>query len=58
MSNEEQTAAQPDERAPFRGWWDVEYGCKFDEVPGVMGAAFREVAEKAWQAARTAAPQK
>ncbi|WP_321789443.1 hypothetical protein [Paraburkholderia sp. J94] len=51
-----EAAAQSDERAAFRLFWDAEYGCSFDNVPGAMGRAIREVAEKTWQAARASHP--
>lgn len=46
------------ERGAFTEWWDCEYGCTFDNIPGAMGGAFREVAQKAWnrRAALQAAP--
>jgi hypothetical protein len=37
----------------FEEWWDFTYVRKgfMGDQPGVMGAAFKEVAEKAWDAA-------
>lgn len=51
----ESTEKRAHDDAQFEAWWADAYGLAFNNVPGAMRLAFKEVAEKAWKASRAEA---